>query len=204
MQADNINTKRRDTIKYITKIAVLGAVAAVIMLFEFPLWFTPPFYKLDLSETVILVGSFALGPIAGVIMELLKNIINFLFNGTSTAFVGEFANFVTGCVFVVPAAMIYHRKKSLKTAVIGMALGSVMLAIVGSALNYFILIPTYVEMYKLPLEQILAMASKVNVLVSDLKSMIVFAVAPFNLLKGMICSLLAGLLYKRVSKILHK
>lgn len=195
---------RSAAIKYIAKIGVLSAVAAILMLFEFPLWFAPGFYKLDLSETVILIGGFALGPAAGALIELLKNLLNLLLNGTTTAFVGEFANFVTGCVFVVPAALIYRHKKSLKSAILGMAVGSVSLAIVGSLLNYFVLIPTYVEMYKMPLDAIIAMAGEVNGAVTDLKSMIVFAVAPFNLLKGIICSVLASLLYKRVSGILHK
>ena len=195
---------RSAAIKYIAKIGVLSAAAAILMLFEFPLWFAPGFYKLDLSETVILIGGFALGPAAGALIELLKNLLNLLLNGTTTAFVGEFANFVTGCVFVVPAALIYRHKKSLKSAILGMAVGSVSLAIVGSLLNYFVLIPTYVEMYKMPLDAIIAMAGEVNGAVTDLKSMIVFAVAPFNLLKGIICSVLASLLYKRVSGILHK
>ncbi|MBQ3127124.1 MAG: ECF transporter S component [Clostridia bacterium] len=191
-------------IKYIAKIGVLSAVAAILMLFEFPLWFAPGFYKLDLSETVILIGGFALGPVAGVLIELLKNLLNLLLNGTTTAFVGEFANFVTGCVFVVPAALIYRHRKSLISAIVGMIVGSLSLAVVGSLLNYFVLIPTYVEMYKMPLDAIIAMAGEVNGAVTDLKSMIVFAVAPFNLLKGVICSILASLLYKRVSGILHK
>lgn len=195
---------RSAAIKYIAKVAVLAAAAAILMLFEFPLWFAPGFYKLDLSETIILIGGFALGPLAGALIELIKNLLNLLLNGTSTAFVGEFANFVTGCVFVVPAALIYRHKKSLKSAIIGMIVGSLSLAVIGSMLNYFVLVPTYVEMYKMPLDAIIAMASEVNGAVTDLKSMIIFAVAPFNLLKGIICSILASLLYKRVSGILHK
>lgn len=191
-------------IKYIAKVAVLAAAAAILMLFEFPLWFAPGFYKLDLSETIILIGGFALGPVAGVVIELLKNLLNLLLNSTSTAFVGEFANFLTGCVFVVPAALIYRNKKSLKSAIIGMVVGSLSLAVVGALLNYYVLVPTYVEMYKLPLDAIIAMASAVNGAVTDLKSMIVFAVAPFNLAKGIICSILATLLYKRVSGVLHR
>lgn len=195
---------RSAAIKYIAKVAVLSALAAIIMLFEFPLWFTPPFYKLDLSEVFILIGGFALGPAAGAAIELLKNLLNLLLNGTSTAFVGEFANFVTGCVFVLPAAFIYRHKKSLKSAIVGMAVGTLSLAAVGALLNYFVLVPTYVEMYKMPLDAIVGMASEVNGAVTDLKSMIVFAVMPFNLLKGVVCSVLAGLLYKHVSGILHK
>ena len=109
----NTLNKRSKTLHYIIKIAILAAIASVIMLFEFPLWFAPGFYKLDLSETVILMGSFAMGPVAGVLIELLKNLLNILINGTTTAYVGEFANFVTGCAIVLPAALIYKYKKTL-------------------------------------------------------------------------------------------
>lgn len=190
-------------LKYIVKIGILSAVAAVLMLFELPLWFAPPFYKLDFSEIPILIGSFALGPLAGVIMELLKNLLNLLMNGTTTAFVGEFANFVTGCAFVLPAALIYKHKKSLKNALIGLAVGTLSLVLVGAAMNYYILVPTFSELYHLPLENIVAMGTAVNASISDLKTLIIFAVMPFNLLKSVACSAVTLLLYKRVSKILH-
>ncbi len=190
-------------LKYIAKIGILSAVAAVLMLFELPLWFAPPFYKLDFSEIPILIGSFALGPVAGVIMELLKNLLNLLMDGTTTAFVGEFANFVTGCAFVLPAALIYKHKKSLRSALIGLTLGTVSLVLVGAAMNYYILVPTFSELYHLPLEKIVAMGTAVNASISDLKTLIIFAVMPFNLLKSVACSAVTLLLYKRVSKILH-
>lgn len=190
-------------LKYIVKIGILSAVAAVLMLFELPLWFAPPFYKLDFSEIPILIGSFALGPVAGVIMELLKNLLNLLMDGTTTAFVGEFANFVTGCAFVLPAALIYKHKKSLKSALIGLAIGTVSLVIVGALMNYFVLVPAFSELYHLPLEKIVAMGTAVNASISDLKTLIIFAVMPFNLIKSLACSAVTLLLYKRVSKILH-
>ncbi len=190
-------------LKYIVKIGILSAVAAVLMLFELPLWFAPPFYKLDFSEIPILIGSFALGPGAGIIMELLKNLLNLLMDGTTTAFVGEFANFVTGCAFVLPAALIYKHKKSLKSALIGLAVGTLSLVLVGAAMNYYVLVPTFSELYHLPLENIVAMGTAVNASISDLKTLIIFAVMPFNLLKSVACSIVTLLLYKRVSKILH-
>lgn len=190
-------------LKYIVKIGILSAVAAVLMLFELPLWFAPPFYKLDFSEIPILIGSFALGPLAGVIMELLKNLLNLLMDGTTTAFVGEFANFVTGCAFVLPAALIYKHKKSLKSALFGLVLGTLSLVIVGALMNYYILVPTFSELYHLPLENIVAMGTAVNASISDLKTLIIFAVMPFNLIKSLACSAVTLLLYKRVSKILH-
>lgn len=200
----NTLNKRSKTLHYIIKIAILAAIASVIMLFEFPLWFAPGFYKLDLSETVILMGSFAMGPVAGVLIELLKNLLNILINGTTTAYVGEFANFVTGCAFVLPAALIYKYKKTFKGALCGMIVGTLSLAAVGALINYFVLIPAFSKLYKLPIDNIIEMGSKVNPLVGDLKTLVVFAVAPFNIVKGVICSILSMILYKRLSNILHK
>lgn len=196
-------TSASNKIHYVVKIAILSALAAIIMLFEFPLPFAPGFYKLDLSEVVILMGGFAMGPIAAVIIELLKNLINILLNGTATAFVGEFANFLIGCALVVPASIIYKYKKSFKGAIISLVIGTLTLALVGSLTNYFVLIPAYSEFYHMELDKIVSAGTSVNPLVSDLKTLIVFAVAPFNLVKGLLCSLLNLLLYKRVSKLLH-
>lgn len=197
------SSKRKFNINDITKIAVLTAIASVMMLFEIPLWFAPGFYKLDLSELVILMGGFALGPGAAILIEFLKNLINTLLNGTTTAYIGEFANFITGCAFVVPAALIYKYHKNKKGAIISMIVGSLSLALIGSLLNYFVLIPAFSRFYNLPIENIIGMGAAVNPLVSDLKTLVIFAVAPFNLVKGVICSVFSLILYKHVSKILH-
>ena len=198
-----MTTKSKTSIRYMARVAVLTAIASVLMLLEFPLWFAPGFYKLDVSEAVILMGGFALGPGAAILIEFLKNLINILLNGTTTAYIGELANFITGCSFVVPAALIYKYHKNKKGALISMITGSLSLALIGSLLNYFVLIPAFSRFYNLPIENIIGMGGAVNPLVSDLKSLVVCAVAPFNLVKGIICSVLAMLLYKRVSKILH-
>lgn len=188
---------------YVVKIAILAALSAIIMLFEFPLPFAPSFYKLDLSEIVILMGGFAMGPVAAALIELLKNLLNLLLNGTTTAFIGEFANFLTGCALVVPASIIYKYHKTHKGALISLIIGTFSLALVGSLINYFVVIPAFSELYHMELDKIISMGSAVNPFVSDLKTLVVFAVAPFNIVKGIICSILNMLLYKRVSKILH-
>lgn len=191
------------TVRNMTKIAILTAISAIIMLFEFPLPFAPSFYELDLSEAVILMGGFAMGPLAAAIMELLKNLLNLLLNGTITAGVGELANFAMGCALVVPASLIYKYKKSFKGAVIGLLVGILSLVVVGCVLNYFVMIPAYVALAHFPLEAILQMGADANSRVNSLATLVIFAVAPFNLVKGVLCSLINLLLYKRLSKILH-
>ncbi len=192
------NTK----IKYIVKIALLSALSVIIMLLEFPLPFiAPDFYELDLSESVIMMGGFALGPAAAVLMEFMKNLLNILINGTTTGFVGEFANFVTGCCFTVPAALIYKYRKSFKGALVGMAVGIVSLAIVGGLINYFIMLPMYSSF--IPLDAIIDAGAAITGFIHDKFTFVLFAVVPFNIVKGLLCSLIALLLYKRLSKILH-
>ena len=190
-------------LKNLTKISILSAISAIIMLFEFPLPFAPSFYELDLSEAVILMGGFAMGPVAAVCMELLKNVLNFLINGTITAGIGELANFAMGCAFVVPASLFYKYHKTLKGAIISLVIGTASLVVVGCFVNYYVMIPAYVTLANFPLEAILSMASKINGLVTSLETMILFAVAPFNLVKGVICSIINLLLYKKLSRVLH-
>jgi len=194
----------RFSVKTMAKIAILGALSVVIMLFEFPLPFAPPFYKLDLSEIVVLIGGFAMGPLAGMTIEAIKILLNFLLNGTITFGIGELANFIMGCSLVLPAAWIYRHKKCLKSAILGMILGTITLTIVGSLVNLFVLLPVYSVALNLPMEALIEMGTAVNQGITSLNTFVLFAVAPFNLLKGIVCSLGAGLLYKHVSPILHK
>ncbi len=188
---------------YITKVGILAALAAVLMLFEFPLPFiAPPFYKLDFSELPVLIGSFALGPVAGILIELIKNLLNLLFEGTTTAFVGELANFLMGCAFVLPAAFFYRAKKTRKSALCGMVVGTLTLTVVGTLINYFILIPMYSVLYNLPLDAIIGMGQAINPAITNLPLLVVLAVGPFNLIKGVLISALTFVLYKRVSPLL--
>lgn len=205
MSTNKISLKIKDNyiLKYGIKISILSALSIIVMLFEIPLFFAPPFYKLDLSEIFILLGGFSMGPLAAVLIEFFKILLNLIINGTSTAFVGELANFITGCALVLPASIIYKRNKSIKSAIIGLTAGTLSITLAGSILNYFVLIPAYSSLYHLPLENIIAMGTAANPLISDLKTLIAFAVVPFNLLKGLVGSSICMLIYKRVSKLLH-
>ncbi|MEE8807320.1 MAG: ECF transporter S component [Lactimicrobium sp.] len=192
------------TTKNIAKIAILGAIATILMLFEFPLPFAPSFYKFDFSEIAVLLGAFAMGPMAGVLIEALKIVLNLLFNGTITMGVGELANFLIGVSLCVPAAIIYKRHKTKKTAIIGMIVGTVCMAIAGAVLNYLVLIPAYVTLANFPLDAILQMGAAVNPAINSLGTLIIFSVVPFNLLKGAVISVITGVLYKHVSPLLHR
>ena len=188
----------------IAKVAILGAVAFVVMLAEFPLPFFPPFYKLDFSEAVVLIGGFALGPVSAAAIEALKIILNVMFTGTMTAYVGEFANFLIGMSFVLPAVIIYHRNKTRSNAIRGLVIGSITLIIAGALLNALVLLPAYSYFYHMPMEVLIGMGSELIPMIHDRFTFVLFATAPFNLIKAVLTSILTVLLYKRISPILHR
>lgn len=189
---------------YISYTAMFACMAGVLMLIEIPLFFAPGFYKLDLSELPILICTFYLGPVAGVAGEALKVLVKLVLKGTTTAFVGDFANFVVGCAFVLPASVIYHAKPGKKTALWGMVVGTIVLTIVGSFLNAVYMIPKFSQLFGLPIDAIVAMGSAVNGAINSVTTLVLFAVVPFNLLKGTLVSFITFILYKRISPILHK
>jgi riboflavin transporter FmnP len=194
---------KQRSVQWLVKVAVLGALATVLMLVEFPLMFLAPnFYKLDFSEIPVVVGAFALGPMAGVAIEAIKILLNFALEGTVTAGVGEIANFLIGCAYVVPAAIFYAVRKSRKSAIIGMIAGTLSVVVVGAILNAFVLLPAYAYAYGAPIDAFIAMGSAINPAITDLTTFILFAVVPFNLFKGLMISAIVLVIYKRVSPLL--
>ncbi len=188
------------TTKNIVLMAIFSALGGVLMVMEFPLLFIAPyFYKIDLSEIPVLIGSFIMGPVAGVIMEAVKILIKIMLRGTSTMYVGDFANFCVGCCYVLPASIIYKKKKSKKGAVIGVLAGTGMMAIMGVILNYFVMIPFYVEAFKMPLDDIIREGAKIHSLINSKLTFVLLCVTPFNLIKGVIDSAITFLVYKRIS-----
>ena len=190
---------RKMSIGVMTKVSILSVIAFVIMFIETPVFIFPGFLKLDLSDVPALVAGFAMGPVAGILVELLKNLMHLL--RTSTGGVGEIANFVIGSAFVVPAAIIYYKNKTKKHAVIGLIFGIIAMAIVGSFANYFVLIPFYQNF--MPIDAIISMSSKANSAIVDVKTLILYGVLPFNIFKGIIVSLFTLGIYKKISGILQ-
>lgn len=186
-------------------IGICSAIAAVLHMLDFPLLFlAPEFYKLDFSELPVMLCGFYLGPSAAVVCEAVKILLKLLLKGTSTAFVGDFANFVVGCSLVLPAAAIYHIKRKRASALLGLAAGTVILTIFGSAFNAVYLLPKFSQLFGLPLDAIITMGSKINVGIRDLTTFVLLAVAPLNLIKGLMISLLTLLLYKRIARPLFR
>jgi riboflavin transporter FmnP len=204
MDKDDNRSSKKINVRKLTLIALFSSLAGVVMLFEFPLPIAPPFYKIDLSEIIVLIGTFSLGPLSGVVIELMKNAVKLIIKGTSTAFVGEIANFTVGCVFILPAGIIYRYYRSKKSALVGLIVGTLSLTVVASLANWFILLPAYSKLYGLPIEAFIAMGSEINDSIKDLPTFIVLATMPFNLVKGVISSLVTFLVYKRLSPLIKK
>lgn len=199
---NKVNAANKNKVRKMAQIGMLSAIAVVLMLFEVPLPFAPAFYEIDFSEVPVLVGCFAMGPTAGAAIELVKILLNLAVNGTITAGVGEFANLLIGCAFVLPAGTIYQRKHSRSGAVAGMVTGTIVMTVVGCFLNAYILLPAYAKAFSMPIEGLVEMGTKVNGRITDLFSFVMFAVAPFNLLKGTVVSLIVLLIYKKISPVL--
>ena len=200
---NNTNVKAGTKIRTIVQVGMLAAIAVVLMLFEIPLPFAPSFSEIDFSEVPVMIGTFAMGPLAGAAIELVKILLNFFINGTTTAGVGEVANFLIGCALVVPAGIIYRRKRTRKGAIIGMAAGTVFMTLLGCVLNAYVLLPTYAAAFQLPIDSLVAMGTAVNGSITDLFTFVAFAVAPFNILKGVLVSLIVFLIYKKISPVFH-
>lgn len=195
--------KKGISVRTMVQVAMLGAVAGVLMFLEFPLPFiAPTFYKLDFSEVPVLIGGFAMGPVAGAIIEFIKIAIHLLFKGTSTAFVGELGNLIMGCALVIPAAIIYKRNKTRKTALIGLIVGIIVMAAASVFVNAYMLLPAYGKAFGMDVSVFVAMGTAINPAIDSLARFCLLAVAPFNILKGVIVTVLTMLLYKHLRRII--
>lgn len=188
----------------IVKISVLASLAFIIMLWEIPLPFAPPFYKLDFSEVIVLIGGFSLGPLAAVAIEALKIILYLLFRSSITMGVGELANFFVGVMFVVPACYFYQKNKSKKHALVGLMIGSTLMSITACLINYFVLIPAYAFFMEIPINALVDMGTSVNSSINSLLSLVVLATLPFNIVKAILVSLIVFISYKKISIIIKK
>lgn len=194
------------TTRMMTVVGMFSAIATVLYLFDFPLPFLAPgFYKVDFSELPVLIGSFAFGPVAGVMIEFCKVLLKILIKGSNTAFVGDLANFTVGCSLLLPAGAVYEFWKSKKGAVAGCITGTMCMTVFGTLFNAVYLIPKFVVLYGMPsVDSIIGMGNAVNPAITNLTTFVCLAVAPLNLLKAGVISVITMLVYKPLSPILKE
>ena len=185
-------------VRMLTMTAVLSAIAFVLAFFEFPVPLSPSFARMDLPDLPALIGAFAYGPAAGILIALVKNALQ-LFT-SSTGGIGELANFIMGSSFVAVAGLIYKFHKTKETAIIACLIASVVMGIIAAIVNYFILLPVF-EAF-MPLDQLIASFGEFMPFIKTKLDVVLFNAFPFNLLKGIGISIVTMLLYKRLTPIL--
>ena len=185
-------------VRMLTMTSVLSAIAFVLAFFEFPVPLSPSFARMDLSDLPALIGAFAYGPVSGVLIELVKNALQLL--TSSTGGIGELANFIMGSSFVVAAGLIYKHHITKKTAILACLISSVIMGVVATVVNYFILLPVF-EAF-MPLDQLIASFDEFIPFIKTKLDVVLFNAFPFNLLKGIGISIVTMLLYKRLTPIL--
>ena len=201
VKADS-NAARKIMIRRIAATAILTAMAVLLMYLEIPLPFMPVFLKFDFAELPVLIGTFALGPVWGIVIELLKNLIHLPV--TQTMGIGELSNFITGVIYVATAGLIYRKFRTRKGAAASMGIATLALALIAVPVNAFITLPLYGSVMGFPMEAIIGMSAEVNPLVKDKISLLSAVFVPFNLFKGIVVGLITFLVYKPISKLINK
>ena len=198
----NGSTDRVLATRKVVMIGMFGAISGILYCFDFGIPIAPSFYKLDFSELPALIAGFAFGPVAGVLVEFVKQLVKLLLKSTSTAFVGDLANYLIGCMLVLPASVIYQFHKSKHSALIGCVVGTIVMTIFGTWFNAVYLLPTFSRLFGMPLDAILGMGAAINPRVTNLTSFVILMVAPINIIKGTGTSALTMLIYKKISPII--
>ena len=189
---------RKLSLRKIALTAMLAAISALLMMLEIPIPIVPSFIKLDFSDLPALIAAFAYGPVSGVVVCLLKNLIHLAF--TQTAGVGELANFLLGAVFVLPAGLFYRKNKDRKHALIGTLFGALLMALAAFPVNYFITYPFYYTF--IPESTIINMCQSILPFIRSIPQSLLIFNMPFTFVKGLLDCALAFLLYKRISPLL--
>lgn len=194
---------RNKSLKRLVVISLLGTISGILMVLEFPIpWLAPDFYGVDFSEVPVLIGAFSYGPVAGIIIEGLKIIVKLTIKPTSTFLVGELANFLVGLAFIVPASIIYVRKKTKKRAIIGLTVGALTMAFTAALLNAFVLLPVFAVMMGLHINDFVALGNMIFPFIDNVFTFMVFSIVPFNLVKAILVSVVVVIIYKRISPLI--
>ena len=192
----------RMKVKKIAFIGLMGAVSAVLMLFRFPIPFMPPFLSFDLSGLMEMLGGFMFGPMAAACIIVVKILLQLVMQGSFSLGTGELQNLILSCSYVLPALIIYHRNKTKKMAITGMAVSTLFVSVMAVFTNLYLIIPFYVKLFGMSMDDIITMCRTVNPAMKNVTSMAVFGLLPFNLIKYGVTSLVTFIVYKRLSRVI--
>ncbi|CED94927.1 MULTISPECIES: ECF transporter S component [Romboutsia] len=192
------------TVSTLVKISILSAIGYILMFISVPLpMLFPEFLKIDISDLTALLGGISLGPMAGVTIAFLKNLLQFITGMSTTGGVGEFANFLIGGSFVFTVSYIYSKKRNIQGVIIGLVSGMVVMTVVGCVANYFIILPFYATI-GWSIDAVVSMGAAINPVIDSKMSFVIWMIAPFNILKSGLMSLLTLPMYKKTEKILNR
>ena len=190
--------------KKLVMAALLGALAAILMVLDFNVPLAPAFIKFDFSDFPVLIGGFVFGPATGVLVAFLKIVLNLLFKPTTTMFVGEASNFLLSVCYMGVACLFYRKHRTKKGAVVGMVLATIATSLFAIASNLLVMFPMYAKLFNMSMEQIVNAVSAVNPFVKDVTTMVIASLVPFNLFKYGVISIITFISYKKIEVILKK
>ena len=195
---------KQTSVKQTVFIGMMGAISAVLMLLNLSLPFAPGFLKFDISELPALFAGFFLGPLSGCGVVTVKILLKVLFQGSDTGYVGELMNVMGSICFILPASLIYRWKHTKQGAIIAMTVSTVLVSAAFIFINAYIAFPLYSQLYGMPMDAIISMGTAVNPMITDLPSLMLLSVFPFNLFKHGVTSFITYLIYKRTGNTLRE
>lgn len=195
-------TKSKISTRQMVTIAMLAAVAIILSFFEIQIPIFPSFLKLDVADLPVVIGAISFGPLGGILVSLVRNLVQL--TRTSTGGIGDLANFIVACSLCIPLSLIYRKLKNAKGYVLGAVVGVIVMTVVACLLNYNFLIPAFSKIFGAPIEAFVGMAQEINSRVVDLKTLVIFSVGPFNLLKGAIVTVVSYPLWNALKKVIKK
>ncbi len=201
--AKQVNHATRVKVRSIAFIGLFGALSTVLMLLRFPLPFLPPFLSFDLSGVMEIMGGYMFGPVAAFFIILVKILLQLIIQGSFSFGTGELQGLILSSAYVLPALIIYHWEKSKRSAIAGMAVSTLVVSGVAVITNLYLIIPFYVSLFGMTMDDIIAMCSAVNPAVQDVAGMVIMGILPFNLIKYGATSVVTFFVYKRLSKIIR-
>lgn len=197
-----MSSKSKFTTRQAVTIAMLAAIAIILSFFEIQIPIFPSFLKLDVADLPVVIGAISFGPVGGIFVTLIRNLVQL--TRTSTGGIGDLANFVIASSLCIPLSLIYRKFKTGKSYVLGAVVGVIVMTVVACILNYTVLIPTFSVVFGAPIEAFVGMAQQINSKVVSFETLVLFAVGPFNLLKGTIVVLISYPLWNVLKKVIRK
>lgn len=202
----NLNTKKHKvfTTKNMILVAMFGAISMALMMVDFPIPIAPAFMKFDFADLPAMLATFMMGPVEGILVCIVKLALKLMIRGTETAFVGELANLIAAIAYMVPAALIYHFRRTKKGAAVALTVGTITVSIVCVLTNLFFIFPAYSKLYGIPMDAIIGMGHAINSHINSLLSLMILSILPFNLIKFGVVSIVTFLVYKRLKHLIFK